>query len=144
MFAPLSVPLLESMGSELTDPLLFLAFQYMADNLAKKKEGQQIIVLQRILSSDDVNFGYDEGAFEAGPRPGHDSPCSPQPLHTHAQTKRTHAPATRHRSTPVAPAILTSLNGVELNSMLELAEQVEAARKSGEQFYTFETKSSQR
>ena len=41
------------------------AFQYMADNLAKKKEGQQIIVLQRILSSDDVNFGYDEGEFEA-------------------------------------------------------------------------------
>lgn len=86
----------------------------------------------------------------------HDSPCSPQPLHTHAQTKRTHTahtahtrartnvPATRHRSTPVAPAILTSLNGVELNSMLELAEQVEATRKSGEQFYTFETKSSQR
>ena len=83
MFAPLSVPLLESMGSELTDPLLFLAFQYMADNLAKKKEGQQIIVLQRILSSDDVNFGYDEGVFEAGPRPGPRlSLFTPTPAHT--------------------------------------------------------------
>ena len=53
------------MGSELTDPLLFLAFQYMSDNLNKKKEGQEIIVLHRILSSDDVNFGYDEGRGRA-------------------------------------------------------------------------------
>jgi len=104
VFSPLSVPLLESMGSELTDPLLFLAFQYMSDNLNKKKEGQEIIVLQRILSSDDVNFGYDE----------------------------------------VAPAILKSLNDVELNSMLDLVLQVEAAKKSGTEFFTFQMKSSQR
>ena len=56
VFAPLSEPLLRTL--EFSEPLAELAFEYMSGVLQMKDADQQIVILQRVLICDSVNFGY--------------------------------------------------------------------------------------